>query len=141
MAKEIKKIIKMVIPAGMATMAPPIGPTLAPYGINTQDFCSQFNDKTRESNGILTPVILTIYEDRTFDFILKTPPTSELIRRELKIKKGSAKPNLEKVGKLTKEQIMRIVEVKMPDLNTSDPEQAAKVIAGTAMQMGIEVEI
>lgn len=141
MAKEIKKIIKMVIPAGMATMAPPIGPTLAPYGINTQDFCSQFNDKTRESNGILTPVILTIYEDRTFDFILKTPPTSELIRRELKIKKGSAKPNLDKVGKLTKEQIMRIVDVKMPDLNTSDPEQAAKVIAGTAMQMGIEVEI
>lgn len=141
MAKEIKKIIKMVIPAGMATMAPPIGPTLAPYGINTQDFCSQFNDKTRESNGILTPVILTIYEDRTFDFILKTPPTSELIRRELKIKKGSAKPNLDKVGKLTKEQIMRIVDVKMPDLNTSDPEQAAKIIAGTAMQMGIEVEI
>lgn len=141
MAKEIKKIIKMVVPAGMATMAPPIGPTLAPYGINTQDFCSQFNDKTRESNGILTPVILTIYEDRTFDFILKTPPTSELIRRELKIKKGSAKPNLDKVGKLTKEQIMRIVDVKMPDLNTSDPEQAAKIIAGTAMQMGIEVEI
>lgn len=141
MAKEIKKIIKMVIPAGMATMAPPIGPTLAPYGINTQDFCSQFNDKTRESNGILTPVILTIYEDRTFDFILKTPPTSELIRRELKIKKGSAKPNLDKVGKLTKEQIIRIVDVKMPDLNTSDPEQAAKIIAGTAMQMGIEVEI
>lgn len=141
MAKEIKKIIKMVIPAGMATMAPPIGPTLAPYGINTQDFCSQFNDKTRESNGILTPVILTIYEDRTFDFILKTPPTSELIRRELKIKKGSAKPNLDKVGKLTKEQIMRIVDVKMPDLNTSDPEQEAKIIAGTAMQMGIEVEI
>lgn len=141
MAKEIKKIIKMVIPAGMATMAPPIGPTLAPYGINTQDFCSQFNDKTRESNGILTPVILTIYEDRTFDFILKTPPTSELIRRELKIKKGSAKPNLDKVGKLTKEQIMRIVDVKMPDLNTSDPEQAAKIIACTAMQMGIEVEI
>ena len=141
MAKEIKKIIKMVIPAGMATMAPPIGPTLAPYGINTQDFCSQFNDKTRESNGILTPVILIIYEDRIFDFILMTPPTSELIRRELKIKKGSAKPNLDKVGKLTKEQIMRIVDVKMPDLNTSDPEQAAKVIAGTAMQMGIEVEI
>ena len=86
-------------------------------------------------------MILTIYEDRTFDFILKTSPTSQLIRRELKIKKGSAKPNLDKVGKLTKEQIMRIVDVKMPDLNTSDPEQAAKVIAGTAMQMGIEVEI
>ena len=141
MAKEIKKVIKITIPAGQATMAPPIGPTLAPYGINTQEFCSQFNEKTRESNGILTPVILTIYEDRTFDFILKTPPTSELIRRELKIKAGSAKPNLEKVGKLSKEQIMKIVEIKMPDLNTSDPEQAAKIIAGTAKQMGIETDI
>ncbi len=141
MAKEIKKVIKITIPAGMATMAPPIGPTLAPYGINTQDFCSQFNEQTRENNGILTPVVLTIYEDRSFDFILKTPPTSELIRRELKIKKGSGKPNLEKVGKLSKEQIMKIVEIKMPDLNTSDPEQAAKIVAGTAMQMGIETEI
>ena len=126
MAKEIKKIIKITIPAGGATMAPPIGPTLAPYGINAQDFCAQFNEKTRENNGILTPVILTIYEDRTFAFELKTPPTSELIRRELKIKAGSAKPNLEKVGKLSKEQIKKIAEVKMPDLNTSDPEQAAK---------------
>ncbi len=141
MAKEIKKIIKITIPAGGATMAPPIGPTLAPYGINAQDFCAQFNEKTRENNGILTPVILTIYEDRTFAFELKTPPTSELIRRELKLKAGSAKPNLEKVGKLSKEQIMKIVEVKMPDLNTSDPEQAAKIITGTAKQMGVEVEL
>jgi len=141
MAKEIKKVIKITIPAGQATMAPPIGPTLAPYGINTQDFCSQFNEKTRESNGILTPVILTIYEDRTFDFILKTPPTSELIRRELKIKKGSDKPNLNKVGKLSKEQVKRIIEVKMPDLNTSDYDQAAKIVAGTAKQMGVDVEI
>ncbi len=141
MAKEIKKVIKITIPAGQATMAPPIGPTLAPYGINTQDFCSQFNEKTRESNGILTPVILTIYEDRSFDFILKTPPTSELIRRELKIKKGSDKPNLNKAGKLSKEQLKRIIEVKMPDLNTSDYNQAVKIIAGTAKQMGVDVEI
>ena len=141
MAKEIKKVIKITIPAGQATMAPPIGPTLAPYGINTQDFCSQFNEKTRESNGILTPVILTIYEDRSFDFILKTPPTSELIRRELKIKKGSDKPNLNKVGKLSKGQVKRIIEVKMPDLNTSDYNQAVKIIAGTAKQMGVDVEI
>ena len=141
MAKEIKKVIKITIPAGQATMAPPIGPTLAPYGINTQDSCSQFNEKTRESNGILTPVILTIYEDRSFDFILKTPPTSELIRRELKIKKGSDKPNLNKVGKLSKEQVKRIIEVKMPDLNTSDYNQAVKIIAGTAKQMGVDVEI
>lgn len=140
MAKEIKAIIKITIPAGRATPAPPIGPTLAPYGISTQEFCSQFNEKTQEGNGILTPVLLTIYVDRTFDFITKTPPTSELIRRELGIKKGSARPNLEKVGKLSKAQIQKIVETKMPDLNTSDPEQAAKIIAGTAKQMGIDVE-
>jgi len=141
MAKEIKKIIKITIPAGQATPAPPIGPTLAPYGISTQEFCTQFNEKTREGNGILTPVIITIYEDRSFDFITKTPPTSELIRREIKIKKGSARPNLDKVGKLSKEQILKIVEVKMPDLNTSDHEQAAKIVAGTARQMGVETEI
>jgi large subunit ribosomal protein L11 len=141
MAKEIKKIIKITIPAGQATPAPPIGPTLAPYGISTQEFCTQFNENTREGNGILTPVIITIYEDRSFDFITKTPPTSELIRREIKIKKGSARPNLDKVGKLSKEQIQRIAEVKMPDLNTSDPDQAAKIIAGTARQMGIDTEI
>ncbi|HNR29197.1 MAG TPA: 50S ribosomal protein L11 [Candidatus Dojkabacteria bacterium] len=141
MAKPIKAIIKITIPAGQATPAPPIGPTLAPYGISTQEFCSQFNERTREGQGILTPVVITIYDDRSFDFITKTPPTSELIRRELKIKKGSERPNLNKVGKLTKEQIQKIVEIKMPDLNTTDPEQAAKIIAGTAKQMGIETEI
>ena len=141
MAKAIKKVIKITIPAGQATMAPPIGPTLTPYGINAQDFCAQFNEKTKEANGILTPVVLTIYEDRSFSFILKTPPTSELIRRELKIKRGSDKPNLVKVGKLTKEQLKRIIEVKMPDLNTSDYDQAKKIIAGTAKQMGVDIEI
>jgi large subunit ribosomal protein L11 len=141
MAKEIKAVIKITIPAGQASMAPPIGPTLAPYGINAQDFCTQFNEKTREDNGILTPVVLTIFEDRSFSFILKTPPTSELIRRELKIKKGSAVPNLKKVGKLSKEQVQRIVDIKKEDLNTTDDEQAAKIIAGTARQMGVEVEV
>ena len=141
MAKEINKVIKITIPAGRATMAPPIGPTLAPYGINTQDFCAQFNEKTQENNGILTAVVLTIYKDRSFDFILKTPPTSELIRRELKIKRGSGKPNVEKVGTLSKEQLKRIIDIKMPDLNTSDYGQAAKIIAGTAKQMGVGVEI
>jgi len=140
MAKEIKAEIKITIPAGQATAAPPIGTTLAPYGIATQDFCSQFNEKTKDGQGILTPVILTIYEDRTFSFITKTPPTSELIRRELKIKKGSGKPNLKKVGKLTKEQVKNIFEVKQPDLNTKDLEQATKIIEGTAKQMGVEVE-
>lgn len=140
MAKEIKAIVKMIIPAGQATPAPPIGTTLAPYGIATQDFCSQFNESTREGQGILTPVILTIFADRTFSFIMKTPPTSELIRRELKIKKGSAQPNLKKVGKLTKEQIKRIFEIKQPDLNTNDLEKATKIIEGTAKQMGVEIE-
>ena len=141
MAKPIKAVIKITIPAGQATPASPIGPTLAPFGISTQEFCSQFNEKTRNDNGILTPAVITIYEDRTFDFITKTTPTSELIRRELKIKKGSGKPNLEKVGKLTKEQIKRIVDIKIPDLNTTDPAQAEKIVAGTAKQMGIEVEV
>ena len=140
MAKKIKVIIKITIPAGKATAAPPIGPTLAPYGIATQDFCSQFNEKTKDGQGILTPVVLTIYEDRTFTFFLKTPPTSELIRRELKIKKGSGEPNLNKVGTLTKEQIKRIFEIKKPDLNTNDLEKATKIIEGTARQMGVEVE-
>jgi large subunit ribosomal protein L11 len=139
MAKKVFKQLKLLIPAGQATPAPPIGPTLAPYGISTAEFCTKFNEKTRENMGVLTPVILSIYEDRTFSFITKTPPTSELIRRELKITKGSAKPNLEKVGKITKEQIARIIEVKMPDLNTTDPEKAAKIVEGTARQMGIEV--
>jgi large subunit ribosomal protein L11 len=141
MAKPIKTQLKITIPAGRASMAPPIGPTLAPYGINGQEFCNQFNEKTKEDNGILTPVILTIYDDRSFDFELKTPPTSELIRRKLNIKKGSGTPNLKKVGKLTRDQIMEIVEIKMPDLNTTDPEQAAKIIAGTAKQMGVETEL
>lgn len=141
MAKEIKAVIKITIAAGRASMAPPIGPTLAPYGINAQDFCTQFNEKTKADNGILTPVVLTIFADRTFSFILKTPPTSELIRRELNIKKGSDVPNIKKVGKLSKEQVQKIVDIKKEDLNTSDPEQAAKIIAGTARQMGVEVEI
>lgn len=140
MAKKIMKQLKLLIPAGNATPAPPIGPTLAPYGISTADFCSKFNEKTREANGILTPVILSIFEDRTFSFITKTPPTTELIRRELKIKKGSGKPNLEKVGKLTKAQVKKIIEIKMPDLNTTDIKQAEKIVEGTAMQMGVEIQ-
>jgi len=139
--KEIKTVLKLTIPAGQATPAPPIGPTLAPYGIATQDFCQQFNERTKDGKGILTPAVLTIYVDRTFEFELKTPPTSELIRRELNIKAGSAVPNLKKVGKLSKEQIAKIVETKMQDLNTSDPQQAAKIIAGTARQMGVDVEM
>ncbi len=141
MAKEIKATIKLVIPAGQASPAPPIGPTLSQYGINMGEFCSQFNEKTREDNGILTPVVLTIYKDSSFSFITKTPPTSELIRRELKIKKGSGEPNLNKVGKLTNQQLEKIAEIKMEDLNTTDIKKAKKIIAGTAKQMGIETNI
>lgn len=141
MAKEVKAEIKLVIPAGQATPAPPIGPTLSQYGINMGEFCNQFNEQTREGAGILTPIILTIYKDSSFSFITKTPPTSELIRRELKIKKGSGEPNVNKVGKLTDKQLEKIAEVKMPDLNTTDMQQAKKIVAGTAKQMGIETSI
>lgn len=139
MAKEVKATVKLVIAAGAATPAPPIGPTLSQYGINMGEFCSQFNEKTRENQGILTPVILTIYKDKTFSFVTKTPPTSELIRREIKIKAGSSTPNLKKVGKLTQDQLTKIAEQKMVDLNTSDIDQAKKIIAGTAKQMGVEI--
>lgn len=138
--KEIKLTMKLVIPAGQASMAPPYGPALSPTGINTNDFVQRFNEHTADGQGILTPVILTIYEDRSFDMEYKTPPVSELIRRELKIKKGSAVPNLKKVGTLKKDQVLRIIETKKPDLNTEDEEQAYKIVAGTAQQMGVEVE-
>jgi large subunit ribosomal protein L11 len=139
--KEVQAVIKLVIPAGGASMAPPVGPTLSPYGINGADFCSQFNAKTKKDNGILTPAILTIYKDRTFSFELKTPPTSELIRRTLGIKKGSAVPNLKKVGKLSVAQLKEIATVKLPDLNTDDLDEAIKIIAGTARQMGVETDL
>jgi large subunit ribosomal protein L11 len=140
MAKKVVKELKLLAPAGSATPAPPLGPTLAPYGISTQEFCTQFNERTREGKGVLTPIILTIYEDRSFSFITKTPPTSELIRRELGIKAGSATPNLKKVGKLSKDQMRKIFEIKKPDMNTENETAALKTIAGTAKQMGIEVE-
>ncbi|MBN1618268.1 50S ribosomal protein L11 [Candidatus Dojkabacteria bacterium] len=138
MAKEVKIKLKLQIAAGQATPAPPIGPVLAPHGIDLKAFCDQFNEKTKEAQGIITPVVLTVYEDRSFDFVTKTPPVGELIRRELKLKKGSDRPNLNKVGKLTEEQISKIAEVKMPDLNTTDLEKAKEIIKGTARQMGIE---
>lgn len=140
MAKQLVRKMKLVIPAGQASMAPPYGPALSPTGINTNEFITQFNAKTQEGHGILTPVIISIFDDRTFSLEFKTPPTSELIRRELKIKSGSGQPNLKKVGKLSKDQVMKIVEVKMPDLNTTDQNQAYKIVAGTAKQMGVEVE-
>lgn len=138
MAKEVKAQIKIEIAAGQASPAPPIGPILSPHGIDLKAFCDQFNEKTQEGKGIITPVVLTIYEDRSFDFILKTPPVGELIRRELGLKKGSDRPNTEKVGKLTDAQLEKIAEIKMPDLNTTDIKKAKEIIKGTAKQMGIE---
>lgn len=139
MAKEVSKVLKLVIPAGAATPAPPIGPAISPYGINIGDFCSQFNERTRDKAGILTPVILTIYKDRSFTVVLKTPPTSELIRREIGIKAGSATPNLKKVGRITRAQIKKICEIKMVDFNTTDMDKAMKIVEGSARQMGVEV--
>jgi large subunit ribosomal protein L11 len=139
MAKEVAKQLKLVIEAGKATPAPPIGPAISPYGINIGDFCSQFNERTKDKGGIRTPVILTIYKDKSFSIVLKTPPTSELIRRELGIKAGSATPNLVKVGKITRDQIRKICEIKMVDFNTTDMEKAVKIVEGSAKQMGVEV--
>ncbi len=140
MAKKVKTIIKLQIPAGQANPAPPIGPALGQHGLNIQDFCTRFNDKTRDKMGDIVPVEITVYEDRSFDFIMKTPPAAELIKKYAKIKKGSGKPNTEKVGSLTLAQVKEIAEIKMPDLNADTIEAAMKIIEGTARQMGVEVK-
>ncbi len=139
MAKKTKAIVKLQIAAGNATPAPPIGPALSQHGIDIKGFCDKFNEATKENRGVITPVVLTIYEDRSFDFITKQPPVAELIRREINIKKGSGKPNLQKVGKLNDAQLTKIAEAKMQDFNTDNIESAKKMIAGTAKQMGVEI--
>ena len=139
MAKKIKGVIKLQIPAGQANPAPPIGPALAQHGINISDFCQKFNDATKDKAGFKIPVIITIYEDRTFDFELKQPLASDLIKKAAGIEKGSGEPNRKKVGKLTKEQIREIAQMKLPDLNTNDIEKAMKIIEAQAKGMGIEV--
>lgn len=140
MAKKILTKIKLQIPAGKATPAPPIGPALGQHGINIQDFCSSFNEKTKDLGNDIIPAEITVYEDRSFDFILKTPPAAELLKKAAKIEKGSGEPNKTKVGKVTRAQIQEIAEKKMPDLNTDNLEAAMKIIEGTARSMGIEVE-
>ncbi|MEA2113244.1 MAG: 50S ribosomal protein L11 [Patescibacteria group bacterium] len=140
MAKEVKTIIKLQIPAGKANPAPPIGPALGQHGLNIQDFCSKFNDATKEMAGDIIPVEISVYEDRTFDFKLKTPPASDLLKKAAGLQKGSGDPLKSKVGKVTKEQIRQIAEKKMADLNAYSPEQAEKIIEGTARSMGIEVK-
>jgi len=139
MAKEIKAIVKIQIPAGKATQAPPIGPALAQHGLNITEFCQKFNAATQAMAGFTIPSEVTIFKDRSYTFKLKTPLASELLRKAAGIEKGSGAPNKTKVGKVTKAQLKEIAEKKMPDLNTTDIEQAMKVIAGTAKNMGIEV--
>jgi large subunit ribosomal protein L11 len=140
MAKQIVKEVKLQIPAGKATPAPPVGTVLGPAGINLQDFCTKYNDATREKMGDILPVVISIYDDRSFDFVIKTPPTPFLIKKTLGLKKGGVKGSKEIVGTLTKEQLKQIAEIKMPDLNCYDLEAAMKIVAGTARNMGVKVE-
>lgn len=138
--KPVKTIIKLQIPAGQANPAPPIGPALGQHGLNIQDFCARFNDATKEMSGDIIPVEITVYEDRTFDFKLKTPPAAELLKKAAGIDKGSGEPQKRKAGKVTKDQIHQIAEKKMVDLNAYSLEQAEKIIEGTARSMGIEIK-
>ncbi|MDH3879517.1 MAG: 50S ribosomal protein L11 [Desulfobacterales bacterium] len=140
MAKEIMAMVKLQIPAGKANPAPPIGPALGPHGINIMDFCKAFNAQTQSLGDTIIPAVLSIYKDRSFSFILKTPPASELIKKAAGIVKGSGTPNKDKVGQLTMDQIREIAKTKMPDLNAFDVEKAANTIKGTARSMGITVQ-
>ena len=139
MAKKIIAQVKLQCDAGKANPAPPVGTALGPHGIQIMDFCNQFNDKTKELMGNVIPAVITIYEDRSFDFILKQPPASALIKKTAGLSKGSGVPNKEKVGKLTKAQVREIAESKMVDLNANDVEAAMKIIEGTARSMGVEI--
>ncbi|MFH1865478.1 MAG: 50S ribosomal protein L11 [Candidatus Eisenbacteria bacterium] len=139
MAKKIIGTVKLQIPAGQATSAPPVGPALGPYGMDIGGFCKQFNSKTQGQPGMIIPVVLTVYQDRTFTFITKTPPASVLLRKAAGLAKGSGVPNRDKVGKVTKAQLLEIAKIKAVDLNAADDAAAMLMIAGTARSMGIEV--
>lgn len=139
MAKEIKAKIKLQIPGGGATPAPPVGSSLGQQGVNIMDFCKQFNAKTASRKGETVPVEITVYKDRSFTFIVKTPPASELIKKKINVKKGSSNPNTAKVGKISWKDIEEIAKIKMPDLNAHDIEQAKKIVAGSARSMGVDV--
>ncbi len=140
MAKKRIGFVKLHVPAGQATPAPPVGTALGPHGINIMDFCRQFNTQTQSQSGMIIPVELTIYQDRSFSFITKTPPAAVLLRKEAGIEKGSPMPNRDKVAHVTREQVRKIAEIKRPDLNANDVEAAMRIIAGTARSMGITVE-
>src|SRR5687767_8881443 len=140
MAKPITAVVKLQVPAGQATPAPPVGTALGPHGVNIMDFVKQFNAKTGAAAGMVTPVVVTIYKDRTFTFITKTPPAAVLLKKEAGIEKGSGQPNRNKVGSVTRAQVRKIAEIKMPDLNTDSVESAMAMIAGAARSMGLEVK-
>lgn len=138
--KKVVGFIKLQIPAGQANPAPPIGPALGQKGVNIMEFCKQFNARTQDKQGLIIPVVITVFSDKSFTFITKTPPASVLLARAAKVEKGSGEPNRTKVGKVTRKQLKEIAEMKMPDLNANDIEAAMKMIAGTARSMGITVE-
>lgn len=140
MAKKIKTVVKLQIPAGKANPAPPVGPALGQHGINIGDFCSKFNEATKDKMGDIIPAEITIYEDRSFDFILKTPPASDLLRKAAGVEKGAGNPLKDKVGKISAAKLREIAERKMSDLNANDVEAAEKIIAGTARSMGVKIE-
>ncbi|MDD6769977.1 50S ribosomal protein L11 [Inconstantimicrobium porci] len=140
MAKKVTGMIKLQLAAGKATPAPPVGPALGQHGVNIMGFCKEFNAKTANQAGLIIPVVITVYQDRSFSFILKTPPAAVLIKKELGIESGSGVPNKTKVGTLTKDQVKKIAETKMPDLNAASIEAAISMIAGTARSMGVTVE-
>jgi large subunit ribosomal protein L11 len=139
MAKKVRAVVKLQLEAGKATPAPPVGPALGQHGVNIMAFVKEYNERTASQAGSIVPVEITIYEDRSFTFVLKTPPVSDLIKKELGIESGSANPKRDKVGRLTREQLRRIAEVKMKDLNTTDIEAAMRMVEGTARSMGVEV--
>ena len=139
MAKKVTGQIKLHIPAGQANPSPPVGPALGQQGVNIMEFCKAFNEKTKDKMGFKIPVVITVYADRSFTFVTKQPPASDLLLKAANLKKGTDNPLKNKVGKLTKEQLLAVVDQKIADLNTSDPEQAAKIIAGSARSMGIEI--
>ena len=140
MAKEVKALLKLQIQAGKANPAPPVGPALGQHGVAIQDFCNRFNEETKDKGGDIIPCEITIYEDRSFDFKLKTPPAAELLKKAANIKKGSGSPLKEKIGTISKDKVREIAEIKMPDLNANDIEAAMKIIEGTARQMGLIVK-
>lgn len=139
MAKKVVASIKLQIPAGNATPAPPVGPALGQYGVNIMEFCKAYNAKTQKQSGTIVPVIITVFGDRTFSFVTKTPPAAVLLKKAAKIEKASGEPNRVKVGKVTREQVKEIAQIKLPDLNADDLDAAVRIIEGTARSMGIEV--